>query len=175
MKSHRSLFLPAAVLLSTLVVLVQSSPLALVETTAQTPLVASDSLSAPRYDRGELPPLRDTEGWIDPRLNGGRFLDVRHDEPRTELGSHHSLVYNQKIRRTSQHNNIFPFRPVCPGRVGLARLCQVCVHRYTAATYYSQSMIDPLALLENASDCIMAISTMPTWAMDSDVSLNICS
>ncbi|TCD68519.1 hypothetical protein EIP91_010575 [Steccherinum ochraceum] len=29
----------------------------------------------PRYEHGELPPLQDTIGWVDPRLNGGRFLD----------------------------------------------------------------------------------------------------
>lgn len=31
----------------------------------------------PTYEDGELPPLPDTVGWVDPRLNGGRFLDVR--------------------------------------------------------------------------------------------------
>lgn len=29
------------------------------------------------YENGELPPIEGTPGWIDPRLNGGRFLDVR--------------------------------------------------------------------------------------------------
>lgn len=29
-----------------------------------------------RYEHGELPPLQNTIGWHDPRLNGGRFLDV---------------------------------------------------------------------------------------------------
>lgn len=35
------------------------------------------SLSFTEYDfvNGESPPLTDTIGWIDPRLNGGRFLD----------------------------------------------------------------------------------------------------
>ena len=28
------------------------------------------------YKNGELPPVEDTEGWTDPRLNGGRFIDV---------------------------------------------------------------------------------------------------
>ncbi|KAI9068722.1 hypothetical protein FKP32DRAFT_1641901 [Trametes sanguinea] len=28
-----------------------------------------------KYENGELPPVEDTAGWIDPRLNGGRFLD----------------------------------------------------------------------------------------------------
>ncbi len=31
----------------------------------------------PEYENGELPPVENTLGWIDPRLNGGRFLDVR--------------------------------------------------------------------------------------------------
>ena len=30
-----------------------------------------------RYERGELPPVEDTVGWVDPRLNGGRLIDVR--------------------------------------------------------------------------------------------------
>ena len=29
-----------------------------------------------RYENGELPPMKNTVGWTDPRLNGGRFLDV---------------------------------------------------------------------------------------------------
>lgn len=32
----------------------------------------------PQYEHGELPPLQDTIGWTDPRLNGGRLLDVRY-------------------------------------------------------------------------------------------------
>ena len=31
----------------------------------------------PRYENGELPPVKNTVGWVDPRLNGGRFIDVR--------------------------------------------------------------------------------------------------
>ncbi|KAI0822075.1 hypothetical protein BC628DRAFT_1392246 [Trametes gibbosa] len=27
------------------------------------------------YENGELPPVRDTVGWVDPRLNGGRLID----------------------------------------------------------------------------------------------------
>ena len=30
-----------------------------------------------KYRSGERPPLRNTIGWVDPRLNGGQFLDVR--------------------------------------------------------------------------------------------------
>lgn len=29
-----------------------------------------------KYENGEIPPTNDTVGWIDPRLNGGRLLDV---------------------------------------------------------------------------------------------------
>ena len=29
------------------------------------------------YENGELPPTKNTLGWIDPRLKGGRFIDVR--------------------------------------------------------------------------------------------------
>lgn len=28
------------------------------------------------YENGEMPPVRDTVGWVDPRLNGGRLIDV---------------------------------------------------------------------------------------------------
>lgn len=39
---------------------------------------ANPSIKKPyEYKHGELPPTNDTEGWIDPRLNGGRLLDVR--------------------------------------------------------------------------------------------------
>ena len=30
----------------------------------------------PEYRNGETPPATDNLGWVDPRLNGGRFLDV---------------------------------------------------------------------------------------------------
>lgn len=33
------------------------------------------------YENGELPPEVDTPGWVDPRLNGGRLLDVRLHPP----------------------------------------------------------------------------------------------
>ena len=30
-----------------------------------------------KYENGEMPPVKNTVGWVDPRLNGGQFLDVR--------------------------------------------------------------------------------------------------
>ena len=44
-----------------------------------------------RYEHGELPPLQNTVGWVDPRLKGGRFLDVR------EVRNIHSGLRAQKI------------------------------------------------------------------------------
>ncbi|KAH9891837.1 hypothetical protein C8Q73DRAFT_90702 [Cubamyces lactineus] len=32
------------------------------------------------YENGELPPVEDTRGWRDPRLNGGRLIDYVTDE-----------------------------------------------------------------------------------------------
>ena len=66
----------AVLLLSTLFVFVRSSPLVLDNDNEQVPIVVSNIDDGPVYEDGELPPLRDTNGWIDPRLNGGRFLDV---------------------------------------------------------------------------------------------------
>ena len=41
-------------------------------------VVLADSLKGGRrYENGELPPMENTLGWVDPRLNGGRFIDVR--------------------------------------------------------------------------------------------------
>ncbi|TFK89696.1 hypothetical protein K466DRAFT_486332 [Polyporus arcularius HHB13444] len=33
-----------------------------------------------KYEHGELPPTENTLGWIDPRLNGGRFIDYTSDK-----------------------------------------------------------------------------------------------
>jgi hypothetical protein len=33
----------------------------------------------PTYESGEQPPQEHTSGWVDPRLNGGRFIDVSID------------------------------------------------------------------------------------------------
>ncbi|KAI0754769.1 hypothetical protein C8Q80DRAFT_1140917 [Daedaleopsis nitida] len=39
-------------------------------------VVLSDPFKKNReYENGELPPVENTLGWIDPRLNGGRFID----------------------------------------------------------------------------------------------------
>lgn len=69
--------LSAFVVIYAVVLLARSSPLGLDSTPQQQPLSTSTSTGRPQYENGELPPREDTEGWIDPRLNGGRFLDVR--------------------------------------------------------------------------------------------------
>ena len=66
----------AVLLLSTFFIVVRSSPLVLDNDNEQAPLAVPNPADGPVYKDGELPPLRDTAGWIDPRLNGGRFLDV---------------------------------------------------------------------------------------------------
>lgn len=66
--------LSAPVLISTLVSVCLSSPLA----QSQAPFAVKEPAhGGRRYENGELPPSENTAGWIDPRLNGGRFLDVR--------------------------------------------------------------------------------------------------
>ncbi|GJE91633.1 hypothetical protein PsYK624_077830 [Phanerochaete sordida] len=65
--------LPACFLVLALAFLARSSP---VGNADQIPLLAADdSLGAVDYRNGELPPTENTEGWVDPRLNGGRFID----------------------------------------------------------------------------------------------------
>lgn len=93
-------------LIATLFLLVRSSPLALDDNDNQAPLAVSSVLRSPVYEDGELPPLKDTEGWIDPRLNGGRFLDVSLDltgflSTPTLSYLYLLIVYYQKARRTS--------------------------------------------------------------------------
>lgn len=110
MQLHRSV-LSASVLISTLFLLVRSSPLALDDNDNQAPLAVSSVLRGPVYEDGELPPLKDTEGWIDPRLNGGRFLDVSLDlmsflSTLTLSNLLFHIVYYQEARRTSQHHNL---------------------------------------------------------------------
>ena len=99
-----------------------SSPLALEDDGKQVAFAVSDDLGGPVYEDGELPPLKDTEGWIDPRLNGGRFLDVSLDLIYLAIAFTLSLVvvYHQEARRTSQYHYFESIRPVHPGRVWLA-------------------------------------------------------
>ncbi|EKM52048.1 uncharacterized protein PHACADRAFT_262501 [Phanerochaete carnosa HHB-10118-sp] len=58
-----------------LALLVHSSPVATDSDANQVPLSVSDSRRVYEYHNGELPPTENTDGWIDPRLNGGRFID----------------------------------------------------------------------------------------------------
>ncbi|KAK7681663.1 hypothetical protein QCA50_015397 [Cerrena zonata] len=63
-----------AFLVTTLVPLSISSPLGDPESNQ---LILNSPVITKPYDykNGELPPTNDTEGWVDPRLNGGRLLD----------------------------------------------------------------------------------------------------
>ena len=61
-------------LLQTTVLLVLASPVVSEDGTTQ--LVLSMGNKRPTYEHGEMPPREDTVGWVDPRLNGGRFIDV---------------------------------------------------------------------------------------------------
>lgn len=70
------MFLSCVVLISTFVTFVLSSPL-LPERQEQAILSSPRPPDKPEYKNGETPPVENTVGWIDPRLNGGRFLDVR--------------------------------------------------------------------------------------------------
>lgn len=72
---HRSF--SVGILIYALVLLVRSSPVATDGDDGQIPFLVSDTFESPRYGNGELPPTENTEGWVDPRLNGGRFIDVR--------------------------------------------------------------------------------------------------
>ncbi|TBU23727.1 hypothetical protein BD311DRAFT_767882 [Dichomitus squalens] len=48
-------------------------PRQLVDADGQTPLLPPKGDR--KYENGEMPPVRNTVGWVDPRLNGGQFLD----------------------------------------------------------------------------------------------------
>lgn len=66
------------------------------------------------WENGELPPVRDTVGWVDPRLNGGRLIDVSCV---LELLCMHRLtqtveVRYEEARRASEHHYLLPLRPV---------------------------------------------------------------
>ncbi|CAL1712158.1 unnamed protein product [Somion occarium] len=65
-----------AFLTTTLISVVLSSPAGLDSSDYNQVILGSSSIARPyQYVDGELPPTNDTEGWIDPRLNGGRLLD----------------------------------------------------------------------------------------------------
>ncbi|PSR94568.1 hypothetical protein PHLCEN_2v4436 [Hermanssonia centrifuga] len=70
---------PSTILLvCSLVVFAVSSPLAPREDAGQIVLLETRPIvkpDQPEYEHGEMPPIEHTLGWVDPRLNGGRFLD----------------------------------------------------------------------------------------------------
>lgn len=66
------------------------------------------------WENGELPPVRDTVGWVDPRLNGGRLIDV---SSMLELLYVHRLIQSvavrhEEARRATEHHYLLPVRPV---------------------------------------------------------------
>lgn len=66
------------------------------------------------WENGELPPVRDTVGWVDPRLNGGRLIDVSSV---LELLYMHRLIQAVEVRyeearRAAEHHYLLPVRPV---------------------------------------------------------------
>lgn len=63
-------------LVHTFVLSVLASPLAHEPQSQQIILSGPTSPGISEYVDGEKGPVEDTEGWIDPRLNGGRFIDV---------------------------------------------------------------------------------------------------
>ena len=87
----RPAVLSASVLVSVRFLFAYASPLTPEYDGNQAPLTAPANVEGPVYEDGELPPLVDTEGWIDPRLNGGRFLDVSLELMRLNYCSHFSL------------------------------------------------------------------------------------
>ncbi|KAI0086898.1 hypothetical protein BDY19DRAFT_957277 [Irpex rosettiformis] len=59
----------------TFVLSVFASPVVSEQQSLQVILSGHRPPGLPEYENGENPPAEDTEGWIDPRLNGGRFID----------------------------------------------------------------------------------------------------
>ena len=53
-----------------------ASPVVSEDSSQQQVLYLPQPVNRPKYENGELPPTQDTIGWVDPRLNGGRFIDV---------------------------------------------------------------------------------------------------
>lgn len=81
--SHSSTIQTSIMTFSLWMLLIQSfvfsalaSPVLSEEHSQQSILSTLPSPKIPTYENGELPPVKDTVGWADPRLNGGRFIDV---------------------------------------------------------------------------------------------------
>lgn len=77
----------------------------------QTPLLPPQGVR--KHRNGESPPLRNTIGWVDPRLNGGQFLDVRLRPLSTlrRLISRPAItVYHRNTRRTAEYHHLIRVR-----------------------------------------------------------------
>lgn len=65
-------------------------------------------------------------GWYDPRILGGRFLDVRHGEVfRVKFALINHTVHHQNQGGTSECHHFWLIRFLHPYRRGLSRLCKV--------------------------------------------------
>ena len=99
--------------LAALVAFAASSPLVVPEQEVLAPSPSRPSVPTgkPEYSNGETPPMEDNIGWVDPRLNGGRFLDVRTALLLTEgksrtLTAGCGAVHDAQIRRAAEHHHL---------------------------------------------------------------------
>ena len=112
---------PAALLLAlqAFVLLVLASPVVVLEGD-----VAQEVLAArpPLHEHGETPPKEDTVGWIDPRLNGGRFIDVSALSQDSGICAASGLfltsarrllaVHHEEVGRAVEHHHLLSLRSV---------------------------------------------------------------
>ena len=89
-----------AVCLLTFVTLTFATPLVSVADRARSIQESQEIFSTLyEYKNGETAPEENTIGWVDPRLNGGRFLDVRrHSFSLMFYLPSRAIVYYEEIR-----------------------------------------------------------------------------
>ena len=103
--------------LLTFVTLTFATPLVSVPDRAQSiQEVGQEFLSTPfEYKNGETAPEENTIGWVDPRLNGGRFLDVRrHLFSFIFYLPSRPIVHYEEVGRTTEYNSFLRIRSLHP-------------------------------------------------------------
>ena len=111
-------------------------------------------------------------GWHDPRMNGGRFLDVSDDQKdkRGTQSKEMIPVHEQEVRRTAEHHHFCLIRSIHHDRRRVPSLHQVrCIQCLPFLPYVFSDRSD---ILRNVWGCTSATSTMRTLVTETDGSRN---
>lgn len=138
------------------------------------PTPGEQAVFTPHQDTGPSKVVSDDDfpGWIDPRINGGRFLDVRPlCRHFTFSISMTTTVHDSNTRRATKCDHIREIRPIHSYGIRPTFLCEVS---FTFSKLGSLHLlfVGPLDTQKNVWVCILDIFTRPTLETETGRSNN---